>query len=485
MMASAARAESGQRYLLEGKYTVADWGRYINLPFVVAENTTAIKVKYSYAADDGKPAVLEIGIHDPQKFRGSSSANKPEFTVAASRDLTTPSYIPGAIPAGEWRVELGIPTIRATTAFLYGIVGLKPQRPSSIVNWKVEIELSSEPVGAPFIMPPITNTVLSDKPGWYRGDLHGHSTHSDGANTLAENFKVAHNLGLDFITPTEHNTTSHFAFIPDLQAGYNDLLVLYGYELTTYLGHANVYLHDTVADYRATMPGYDINQVIDQIHAAGGYFSPNHPADFLDAGIPYLLDQTDWSKVDFFEVINGKTKLLDSLPNPINLKAIKMWDELIQKGHRITAIGGSDAHQAGKAENPIGSEIGTPTTVVYAQSLSVHGIMKAMAAGRVYILNDAKNNMTIDFTATAGDKSAMMGDLIAAPEIAFRIKLDHAKFTTLFIIENGLPLPIPIMTDSFTYSFKRSPRSAGYLRLEVKSGEFLKLVTNPIYYKLP
>ena len=44
--------------------------------------------------------------------------------------------------------------------------------------------------------------------GWYRGDCHLHTVHSDGPRTLAELAALARATGLDFINSTEHNTSS-------------------------------------------------------------------------------------------------------------------------------------------------------------------------------------------------------------------------------------------------------------------------------------
>src|SRR5437867_67863 len=65
-------------------------------------------------------------------------------------------------------------------------------------------------------------------PGWYRGDLHSHSVHSDGSNTVAEMAEAASAIGLDFLAPTDHNTISQWLF----DAPSNGLLQLRGLECT-------------------------------------------------------------------------------------------------------------------------------------------------------------------------------------------------------------------------------------------------------------
>jgi len=477
---------SAPDYSFEGQYTAEDWGTYRYHPFYVPEGTTTIKVKYSYSAHDGEPAVLDIGIHDPERFRGWSGSTRNEFTLSESRDLTSDAYIAGEIPEGEWRIELGVPSIDPMTALVFQLYGRNVPKRSSIVSYNVEIELSDKPVGKPWVVPPKKDVVINSRPGWYYGDLHCHSTHSDGKYPLEEVLDFAHSQDLDFIAPTEHNSISPFSYLPEMQERYDDMLILYGIEYTSYIGHANVFNYEHIMDFRATNTGYDINRVIDDIHDGGGYYSPNHPASFIGAGIPYKIEDTDWSKVDFYEVVNGKTKVFDIIPNPLNLKALRKWDGMLRDGHRITAIGGSDDHEAGKGETPITSHIGIPTTVVYAEELSMSGIFDAIDAGHVYILNEGrKSGMKIEFTAKGAGQEVMMGDFIEAEEIEYTVKVDNAGFKTLVIVENGFPLCLPILRDDFEFSFTRKPRREGYVRLEVKSGQFHKIITNPIYYDVP
>ena len=44
--------------------------------------------------------------------------------------------------------------------------------------------------------------------GWYRGDLHVHTVHSDGQYEVSQLVAAAHASGLDFIVSTDHNTCS-------------------------------------------------------------------------------------------------------------------------------------------------------------------------------------------------------------------------------------------------------------------------------------
>ncbi len=162
--ATAAAAPRGDRALplpapreivLSGTVTAADKGTYQEHPFDLPAGTTRIDVAFSYDNQrDGTE--LEIGLFDPQRFRGTSRFSKARFYLTEFE--ATPSYAVGPLPAGTWRLSLGIPSVKAGTSG----------------GWKAIIRLSSEPTPREGFA-----GVLKDAPGWYVGDLHGHTMHSD------------------------------------------------------------------------------------------------------------------------------------------------------------------------------------------------------------------------------------------------------------------------------------------------------------------
>ena len=105
----------------------------------------------------------------------------------------------------------------------------------------------------------------------------------------------------------------------------------------------------------------------------------------------------DMNLVTSIEVINGGG-------NP----ATHFWEQQLLQGHRLTAIGGSDNHHADWPQQKPGS-IGYPTTVIYAQNLSVAGILDGIRSGRVFIDVTGSRDRLLDMNARAGSTSATMG----------------------------------------------------------------------------
>src|SRR5690606_12073212 len=97
-------------------------------------------------------------------------------------------------------------------------------------------------------------------PGWYRGDLHLHSAHSDGSCDsiagrrvpcpLYRTLEAARQRGLDFVAVTEHNTTSHAAALRELAPYFDRMLLIPGREVTTFHGHFNVFGITSPIDFR-------------------------------------------------------------------------------------------------------------------------------------------------------------------------------------------------------------------------------------------
>src|SRR3990167_591288 len=231
LMLGGATAATGETrppdVTLTGALTGADNQTYQTLPFQVPDGVERITVDFAYTGRDQR-TTIDLGLFDPRGFRGWSGGNKARFTV--SETDATPSYLAGAIPAGEWKLLLGVPNIRSKSQSTY----------------VARIWFERRGAAPVFPSPP-----LRPEARWYRGDFHVHSGHSDGtcksrlgAVVPCPVFRVLQEAAarkLDFVALTDHNTTAHFQDIAALQPWFDDLLVLPGREITTFQGHANLF----------------------------------------------------------------------------------------------------------------------------------------------------------------------------------------------------------------------------------------------------
>ncbi len=460
---------------LHGTVTRADFETYKELPFTVPSDVTRISVEYSYT-DRDKKTVLDIGLLDPQRFRGWAGGAKSFFTVSESD--TTPAFLSGPIVPGVWRILLGIPNIREGVTSSYDIkIWFGHAGDSSTVS-----TFSREPLRA--------------GPAWFRGDLHMHDAHSDGKCANASGMKVSCPLyqsveavaarGLDFISITDHNTTSHFSDMRELQPFFSTLLLIPGREITTFYGHANVWGTTDPIDFRVqhASPAADFNRILDRVAALHAMLSVNHPAQPSGEscmGCGWTVPDTDWSRVSAIEVVNGGNA--DGI-----LSGIPFWEDKLKLGLRIPAVGGSDNHNG--ANRP--STIGQPTTVVYAADLSEHAILSAIRAGHVFIDTQGTKTRAMDFYAThTGKERTMMGDNLphvpADATLHFALVLDAVAGAHARLIVDGNVSPLlkemPIGSGHAEQEFSyTSDGKRHWLRVEVRDPDgALLLMGNPIY----
>ncbi|MBU1377401.1 MAG: CehA/McbA family metallohydrolase [Alphaproteobacteria bacterium] len=366
---------------LTGVMTGADHQTYREVPFKVPAGTTSVSVDFAYTGKDQK-SVIDLGIRDPQRFRGWSGGNKATFTLTET--WATPSYLPGPLPAGDWKLILGVPNLR------------KDGR----AEYTAKITLDRSPVFHGFAAAP-----LKAGPGWYRGDLHMHTQHSDGSCAsrtgkrvpcpLFKTLEAASARGLDFVAVTDHNTPAHFQDLAELQPYYDDLLLIPGREITTFHGHANVFGVTAPLDFQLGGPrAPDLNRIIDQVEAAKGLISLNHPGQpsgEVCMGCGWTA-KTDFARIPAIEAINGV-----NADGP--LSGVPFWEARLNAGFPITAIGGSDNHDAGLTG---ARGVGTPTTVVYAENLSQDAILDGVRKGRVFIDVQGTRDRLLDARLEAG-----------------------------------------------------------------------------------
>jgi hypothetical protein len=192
-----------------------------------------------------------------------------------------------------------------------------------------------------------------------RGNLHMHTTSSDGALTRVELEQVANEVGLDFVIITDHNV-----FSPGQDGWAGECLVLVGEEV-----------HDVEREpqsshtlcFGITHDMYDLStdpqELIDAVAEDGGFTFLAHP---FERDAPEFLPEPniswrDWHVKGFsgIELWNYMSEFKASLRNSAQAvlhaytpelaiagpypETLDKWDELLRSGP-VAAFGGSDAH---------------------------------------------------------------------------------------------------------------------------------------------
>lgn len=459
---------------LHGEVRRAQFMSYQEVSFDVPTGVTRLTVEFTYTGHD-HGTNLDMGVIDPQRFRGWSGGNKHTFTVSESD--ATPSYLPGPVIAGRWRLLVGVPAIRE----------------GSVAQYTVKVWWQKTGTDATAI------STFSQKPvregaAWYRGDLHMHTGHSDGSCASQSGVKIpcpvfltaeaAVARGLDFIAITDHNTTSHYDAMRELQPYFDKLLLIPGREITTFYGHANVFGTTQFIDFRLGSKNVpDMNALLNEVDAAHGLIALNHPgipSGEQCMGCGWTAPNTDYSRIPVLEAVNGPDADGEKSGMPV-------WQKQLDRGLHITAIGGSDNHNA-LIKPGQNNAIGTPTTAVYAENLSESAILAGIRAGHVFIDTEGTKTRSLTLTAKQGTHTAMMGDTIPAQqgtEVVFTLTVTDAVGLHAVLITDGTASPMPGVFGEGTQTHTFSLQSHGVphtVRVEVRDNEGkLKLLGNPIY----
>lgn len=471
LIAAPAWAQSGGPDLvLTGQITGADHQTYKPVTFDVPAGVTRLSVAFDYTGREDK-TVLDLGLMDPIRFRGWSGGARKAFFVSA--EAATAGYLPGPLPAGKWTLLLGVPNAR----------------PNAKATYEARIWFQRTPAPLPAVLPKATT------PGWYRGDLHMHTAHSDGGCVTGDaprapcpvyrTVLAAQAAGLDFIAITDHNTTSQAEAMAELQPAFPGLLLIPGREVTTFQGHANVFGPTAFIDFRLgskTVP--TIRGLQQAVKAAGGVFSINHPAAPSGEqcmGCGWTVKDTDYDAVQAIEVANGgNEKALGDFEGV--LSGVPFWEALLNQGRRITAVGGSDNHDAGIPHDKP-SAVGRPATVVHAEGLSTEAILAGLRAGRVFIDLDGTRDRMLDLTATTGGRKAAMGETLAVKAgetVTFTAVVSNLDVAGLEVIRDGAKAAVSI-SPAGEFSI-RVGQGASWVRVNSRdpAGRLL-VIGNPIY----
>ena len=419
-------------------------------PFEVATGTTRVEVGYSWTPSEG--TTLDLGLWDadgyrsPEGFRGWGGSREGRLDQGMSRawvqaDSAERAFTPGTVEAGTWYVELGFAEVAPAGA-----------------TWTVELRCTDDPVGPEIDADPVDASHVADPdPGWYRGDFHMHGFHSNPEAPDNEGFvQYARDADLDFLPVTEYVVNRHWNEWGEMQRANPDLLIWPGREVITYFGHAIV-LGETpsTVEYRQGFEDVTLGSIQDDVLADGALFGIAHPTVFPERdfgstcrGCEFQLSDTiDPDRVDTVEVVTDAVAY-GTAPNPFVATAIDFWTNLLVRGHRVTAVSGSD--------DKLGPDLGSVATVVYADELSRPALQRAVRAGHAYVqTRGASGSPSLELTATTPEGGeVMMGDTVVGDTSTMTVRVTDGAGQRLRVLRNGVEAAVVDVTSSpFVHSF--------------------------------
>ena len=266
-------------------------------------------------------------------------------------------------PAVLWEVD-GVGG-SLSRGFLGG--GLEPGQ------WTIELEVHALSKEVEAVLE--VEVLGSESPQWFAGEMHSHTNHSDGRASLAEVREAIKERRLDFMVLSDHNTIAAHSDIP--RENFNPL-VIPGLEWTTFHGHAVAVGIREYVDWRAKRED-NLKEKIAAVHRQGGLVSIAHPftvGDPFCTGCEWEYANADLSQVDLLEIWSGSWQKT-AIPN---WRALTWWDELLNKGYRITGVGARDLHRLEQLD-----EADAPNTYVCARACSEKEILAALKRGAVQV----------------------------------------------------------------------------------------------------
>lgn len=328
--------------------------------------------------------------------------------------------------------------------------------------------------------------VFDPTPGWYLGDLHVHTEYShDSTVPVADWADAAVGGGLDFVWITDHRT-----FQAPFDPAFEDDRVL----LVPAIewgggGHAGMGGVRTNNEANYDDPA-DVLRAWTLARLQGGVQSLNHYGDDINYWDTLLAAEPALkAMLDVVEVWNTWWPVSQGM----NEDSIDFWEGLLAEGYRIGAVGGSDVHYLGLA-------IGFPTTVVWADSLSIPGINAGLRTGRSFVTQSFPYRdgeifsyealPMLDFRGDAdgdGTFEAMLGDTVAAGPVDFQLSVRFAHGPVV-LFRDGVEIArfddhapgadiAPIVTDD-------APPGSWYrveMRETAEPDSAMLLLSSPIY----
>ncbi|MDE3088934.1 MAG: CehA/McbA family metallohydrolase [Chloroflexota bacterium] len=446
-------------YHFEGTLTARDCKRHIPHSFTVPASSGQIEIAFHFAPYSVHDVtnLITLTVFDPRGFRGAGHRDGDHHQVRISATEATPGYLPGRLPAGEWIAQIDTHMIMPGEPVIYWLDVTIADRASA----------SAETANPPKVR---VHKTPRRGAGWYRGDLHSHTNHSDaGERTVAELIQAARDHRLDFIFLTDHNTTAGLAEMDASSA--DDLLTAGGIELTTFWGHAFVLGTREWIDWRVHPGNGDMARIAGATYANDKVFIIAHPQA---PGEPGCTGCT-WR---FGEMMPGAARLVEVWNGPWqgdsnNEAALALWYDWLNQGLRVVATAGTDTHWAQDYADMPGFN------VVYAEQLSEPALFSALRAGHLYL---SAGPQVAFYAANGNGERWIIGDTVTQPVTFTLAWSDCPADAQVRVIVNGRLLDQRVAGARGGYEWRMTPDEADWVVAAIRAANGAMLaITNPIF----
>jgi hypothetical protein len=344
----------------------------------------------------------------------------------------------------------------------------------------------------------------------YAGNLHVHTSYSDGTALHAEVGRAAAEAGLDFVIVTDHNL-----WVDGVERYYDGVLLLVGEEIHNVRSRPQAnHLLVFHAEAELSPLASDTQGLVDEVIRRGGCCYLAHPFE-RSSPLDPELDAIDWREWDVhgyagIELWNYMSEFKALLRNKlwavfyahfpgIGIRGpfqhtLRKWDELLMNGERVSVVGAADAHGQTYSLGPLSREV-FPYAYLFRcvnthllTDVPFNGdvahdkalVYDALRAGRTWVGYDLPASTAgFRFRARSGTSEALMGEeLIRTGAIEFEVQAPQAA--DIRLIRNG-----EVVARSGGRRVEHTTARAGVYRVEVsrryRLGRRGWIFSSPIY----
>lgn len=304
-----------------------------------------------------------------------------------------------------------------------------------------------------------------DKQTWYRGNIHTHTTESDGDAEPAVVSAWYKDHGYDFLVLSDHNHLTLLDYGNGKDASLAPLMIP-GEEVTVRMSGSETEVHINAIGIDSVVEPTDTGDIattlqanVSAIREAGGIASINHPSWKWAFDHEPIIKVHGASLLEVFNAASGCNNY--SIPIPGFLSPSEIWDKALSAGVPIFGVASDDSHHyydfSPEMHNP-----GRGWVMVEAEALEADAITEALATGHFY----SSTGVFLNGLAESAD------------EISLEIRGRGASiFVTKFIGADGVVYDERVGR-KVAY---RPSGEEGYIRAHVFSSDGFQAWTQPVF----
>ena len=234
---------------------------------------------------------------------------------------------------------------------------------------------------------------------WFKGNIHTHTTVSDGRLSPEESIALYRKNGYDFLAITDHWRVSETKYTDD------GMLLIAGCEYDTGSNVRDGIFHVTSLGCETTpdlQRGADAKIIVDEIHRCGGIASLAHPAWSMNTH-DQLLPVYDGEVKPLFGA--DVTEIFNSVSDmPRNCRPYSgiVLDQMAARGYFTSLVATDDTHWYGDMDTC------RSYIMVQADECTREAILDAIRAGRFYatqgpVIEVTKDGDTVNVTCSPAE----------------------------------------------------------------------------------